>query len=76
MGSASFLGRKPCKKAGIQKFLRIMFMHDKGHQKNFSSVNFEDSGILPLPLLINDHLLIANLSLMIIFLLLVLSLKI
>ena len=51
LGSASFLGRKPWKMAGIQKFLRIMFIHDKWHQKNFSSVNFEDSGILPLPLL-------------------------
>ena len=29
LDSASFLGQKPWKMAGIQKFLQIMFIHDK-----------------------------------------------
>ena len=38
------------KMAGIQKCLRIMFIHDKWHQKIYCSVNVEYSGILPQPL--------------------------
>ena len=47
------LARKPWKMVKIQKFLRIMFIHVKWHQKNYCSDDSDEepwkSGIYPYP---------------------------